>query len=100
MDGVSDFAARRTSHDAVDVAGELGVGDAQPLLARLEDGLERPARIEFGGDVGELSHEGDATRSLHAFGGGRGAHPNSESNDAPRLADEYDVLDSRMRDHM
>jgi len=62
-------------HDAIDVAGELGVGDSEASAPILVDDLQRPSRIEFGGDLGEMREEGDAANASHALLVGRFAHP-------------------------
>lgn len=66
---------RGTSHDPIDVAGELGVGDTEASAAILVDDFQRPSRIEFGGDLGEMREEGDAAYASHALLVGRFAHP-------------------------
>jgi hypothetical protein len=64
-----------TPDDLVDVAGELGVGDAEFSGTFLIDRLHRPASFEVDGDVGEMGHEGDAAHAFHALGLGRWIHP-------------------------
>ena len=69
------WGARGTPHDAIDVAGELGVGDSEASAPILVDDLQRPSGIEFGGDLGEMREEGDAADASHALLVGRFAHP-------------------------
>ena len=64
-----------TAHDPFDVAGELGVRDAKASAPIRVDDLQRPSRIEFGGDLGEMRQEGDAADASHALLVGRLAHP-------------------------
>ena len=66
---------RGSPHDPFDVAGELGVGDAEASAPILVDDLQRPSCIEFGGDLGEMRKEGDAADASYALLVGRFAHP-------------------------